>query len=99
MGAGDRTMNDISRIPHIQNTVIAGHSFVVAKQEESFGKFVRLKLTGEIVEVVCFDSDAITINFKGHSLVMKHHEVCHLRPDEIKALDNHNSGLDFLDLR
>ena len=71
----------------------------MAKKTETFDKFVRLKLTGEIVEVVCFDSAAITINFKGNSLVMKHHEVCRLRPDEMKALDNHNSGLDFLDLR
>jgi hypothetical protein len=69
------------------------------KPAEKYGKFVRLKLTGEIVEVVCFDSAEITINFKGNSLVMKHHEVCRLRPDEMKASDNHNSGLDFLDLR
>jgi hypothetical protein len=69
----------------------------MAKHEESFGKFVRLKLTGEIVEVVCFDYAEITITFKGHNLVMKHHEVSRLVPDEIKASDN--SGSDFLDLR
>jgi hypothetical protein len=69
----------------------------VAKYDETFGKFVRLKLTGEIVEVVCFDSAEITITFKGHNLVMKHNEVSRLRPDEMRASDNSGSG--FLDLR
>lgn len=40
----------------------------MAKYSDGFGKFVRLKLIGEVVQVVSSDSDEITINFKGKIL-------------------------------
>jgi hypothetical protein len=40
----------------------------VAKNTEAFEKFVRLKLTGEIVEVVGFDSGDIMITTGGKPL-------------------------------
>jgi hypothetical protein len=54
----------------------------VAKHSEQFGKFVRLNLTGEIVEVVGFDSTDIMINYRGRNLTMAHHEISHLAPEE-----------------
>jgi hypothetical protein len=57
----------------------------VAKNLEGFGKFVRLHLTGESVEVVSFDSNEITVKYKGKDLVMSHHEVSLLTPEEQAA--------------
>jgi hypothetical protein len=54
----------------------------VAKQSEQFGKFVRLKLTSEIVEVVGCDSSEIMINYKGRTLTMSHYEVSKVTPEE-----------------
>jgi len=48
----------------------------------SLGKFVRLKLTDEIVEVVTSDSDSITVNFKGQHIILRHTEVYRLSPEE-----------------
>jgi hypothetical protein len=47
-----------------------------------FGKFIRLNLTGEIVEVVGFNSTDITINFKGKILTMEHYEVSRITHEE-----------------
>ena len=55
-------------------------------ETEAFGKFVRLKLTGDIVEVVSFDSTDITIKFKGQNLTMEHYEVSRIAPEEAAAM-------------
>jgi hypothetical protein len=47
-----------------------------------FGKFVRLNLIGEVVEVLSFDSTDITVNYKGKILTMEHYEVSRLTPEE-----------------
>jgi hypothetical protein len=52
---------------------------------EAFGKFVRLNLIGEIVEVVGFDSTDITVNYKGKNLTMEHYEVSRVTPEEAAA--------------
>lgn len=57
----------------------------MAKHPDTFGKFVRLNLIGEIVEVVSFDSSEIMINFKGRNLTMEHYEVSRLTPEEEAA--------------
>jgi hypothetical protein len=54
----------------------------MGKQYDIFGKFVRLNLIGEIVEVVDCDSTEITINHKGRKYTMDHHEVSRLTPEE-----------------
>ena len=52
------------------------------KHPQVFGKFVRLNLIGEIVEVLSFDSTDIVINYKGKTLTMEHHEVSRITPEE-----------------
>jgi hypothetical protein len=54
----------------------------MAKSSGTFDQFVRLNLTGEIVEVVTLDSTEITISYRGRNVVMKHHEVTHITPEE-----------------
>jgi hypothetical protein len=54
----------------------------MAKYSDEFDKFVRLKLTGEIVEVLSSDAKEITINFRGQNLTLHHHEVSRLTPEE-----------------
>jgi hypothetical protein len=54
----------------------------MAKQWDDFGKFVRLNLIGEIVEVVGFDSTNITIRYKGQNLTMEHFEVSRITSEE-----------------
>ena len=54
----------------------------MAKYLEAFGRFVRLNLIGEIVQVVSFDSTDIMINYKGKILTMAHHEVSRITPEE-----------------
>ncbi len=54
----------------------------MAKQWDDFGKFVRLNLIGEIVEVVNFDSSNITVKYKGQNLTMEHFEVSRITPEE-----------------
>ena len=49
---------------------------------QSFGKFVRLNLTGELVEVLECNSTEIIINFKGKKLTMAHHQVSWATPEE-----------------
>ncbi len=63
----------------------------VAKESDAFGKFVRLNLTGEIVDVVSFDSTEITVNFRGRSLVMAHYEVSRVTPEEAAAAKHNRS--------
>lgn len=57
----------------------------VALESDAFGKFVRINLTGEIVEVVSFDLTEITISFKGRNLIMNHYEVSRITPEEAAA--------------
>jgi hypothetical protein len=54
----------------------------VVKESENFGKFVRLNLTGEIVEVVNYTKSEITIRFKGKDLVMSHGDISRIAADE-----------------
>jgi hypothetical protein len=53
-----------------------------AEEFNEFGKFVRLKLIDEIVEVVGVNSTEIAIKFYGNILTMKHHEVSRVTPEE-----------------
>jgi hypothetical protein len=52
---------------------------------EAFGKFVRLNLIGEIVEVVSVDSTEITVKYRGHHLTMNHYEVSRITREEEAA--------------
>ncbi len=54
----------------------------MAKKCDEFGKFVRLNLVGEIVEVVDADETEIMVKFFGHILTMKHREVSRISPEE-----------------
>jgi hypothetical protein len=54
----------------------------MGKQFDTFGKFVRLNLIGEIVEVVDCDSTEITINYKGRQFTLDHYEVSRITPEE-----------------
>jgi hypothetical protein len=66
------------------------------QETKAHGKFVRLKLTGEIVEVMGFDSDNIMINYRGQTLTMRQHEVSCLSPEEAAKLgEKGSSGLDL----
>jgi hypothetical protein len=68
----------------------------MAKQFRGFGKFVRLNLIGEIVEVVHVDSTEITVNYKGALLTMEHYEVSRVTPEEeIAAAVKRISSLDL----
>jgi hypothetical protein len=58
------------------------HAENMIKHTEVFGKFVRLNLIGEIVEVLSFDSTDIVVNYKGKILTMEHYEVTRLTPEE-----------------
>ena len=49
----------------------------------TFDKFVRLNLTGEIVEVVKLDSIGITINYRGKHLTRNCNEVSCVTLEEI----------------
>jgi hypothetical protein len=62
------------------------------KHPQAFGKFVRLKLIGEVVEVMSFDSTDIVINYKGKPLTMEHHEVSRVTPEEEAAAARSISG-------
>jgi hypothetical protein len=64
----------------------------VPKNFVSFGKFVRLNLTGEIVEVSDCNSTEIMVNFKGKKLAMHHYEVSWVTPQEATAAAERNSG-------
>jgi hypothetical protein len=86
-------MNDVSRTPHIQILAIDGQCFVMARLVVASDKFVRLKLTDAIVEVVRFDANEITINFKGTNLVMQHYEVSGLTPEEAAGAEKRSPGL------
>jgi|HubBroStandDraft_2_1064218.scaffolds.fasta_scaffold2046915_1 hypothetical protein len=68
----------------------------MAKNTEAFEKFVRLNLTGEIVEVVGFDSGDIMINYRGQTLSMGPHEISRISPEEAAALAGKRTpGLDL----
>jgi hypothetical protein len=54
----------------------------MAEHLKEFGKFVRLNLIGEIVEVLSFDSTEITVNYHGKNLTMEHYEVSRVTPEE-----------------
>ena len=58
----------------------------MAKHCDGFGKFVRPKLIGEIVEVVSFDSEEVTIDFKGQNVTLKHYEVSCITSKKQKQL-------------
>jgi hypothetical protein len=64
----------------------------VAKQSDAFGKFIRLNLTSEIVEVVSSNSSEITIDYKGRHLTLRHSEVSRLTPEETAAAAKRLSG-------
>lgn len=57
----------------------------MGKQYDIFGKFVRLNLIGEIVEVVDCDATEITINHKGRHFTLDHGEVSRITPEEAAA--------------
>ena len=68
----------------------------VIKNTEAFDKFVRLELTGEIVEVVGFDSGDIMINYRGKTLTMCPSEISRISPEEAAMLgEKRTSGLDL----
>jgi hypothetical protein len=66
----------------------------MAKLAQPFSKFVRLKLTGEIVEVVGFFCSDIIVTYKGKELPMAHYEVSWLTHEEAAAAKR-SSGLDL----
>jgi len=61
----------------------------MTKHAEAFGKFVRLNLIGEIVEVLSFD---ITVKYNGKNLTMEHYEVSRITPEEEAVAAKHVSG-------
>jgi hypothetical protein len=68
------------------------HGQSVAEHSSAFGKYVRLNLIGEIVEVVSYDTTEITIKYRGGSLTMQHFEVSRLTPEEETAAAYRISG-------
>jgi hypothetical protein len=65
-------------------------------RQSTFGRFVRLNINGEIVEVLGCDSSDITINFKGNILTMDHDEVSRITSEEAAvAAEKHLDGLDL----
>jgi hypothetical protein len=59
---------------------------------QAFGKFVRLNLTDEVVEVFDCNSTEIIINFKGKKLTMAHHQVSWVTPEEAARAAKHILG-------
>ncbi len=57
----------------------------MAKKSDVFGKFVRLNLGGEIVEVMSVDSAGITIKYFGNHIAMKYWEVSLVTSEEAAA--------------
>lgn len=53
-----------------------------AAESQPLEKFVRLKLTNEIVEVKQWASNKVTIMFKGQPITLRHDEVYHLPQSE-----------------
>jgi hypothetical protein len=64
----------------------------MAKRQKEFGKFVRLILTGEVVEVLNADSTEIEIDYRGKILTMAHYEVSPIPPEEAAAIEKRISG-------
>lgn len=62
------------------------------KHPQAFGKFVRLNLTGEVVEVLECNSTEIIISFKGKKLTMAHHQVSRAAPEEAAVAAKRISG-------
>jgi hypothetical protein len=58
----------------------------MAKEFDKFGKFVRLNLVREIVEVVSVDPTEITVKYYGMNIPMQHHEVSLVTPEEAAAV-------------
>jgi hypothetical protein len=67
----------------------------MGRRSGTFGRFVRLKLIGEIVEVLDCDSTDITIDFKGNILTMDHDEVSRITPEEAAAAEKRLADLDL----
>jgi hypothetical protein len=65
---------------------------VMAKKFNEFGKFVRLNIIGEIVEVEDCDSTEISINYKGRKYTMGHNEVSRVTPEEAAAMSALNAS-------
>jgi hypothetical protein len=57
------------------------------KELNKIGKFVRLNLVREIVEVVSVDSTGITVKFYGKKLTMEHREVSLVTPEEVAVAE------------
>jgi hypothetical protein len=55
-----------------------------AAEPQSLEKFVRLKLTDEIVEVTKWTSNNLTIIFKDEPITLRHDEVYHLPPGDLQ---------------
>ncbi len=51
-------------------------------EPEILGKYVRLNLTGEIVEVESCDPFQVWINYRGQKLEMRRHEITRLTADQ-----------------
>ena len=54
----------------------------MGKKYDKFGRFVRLKIIGEIVKVVDCDTTDITIKHLGRNFTMDHDAVSRLTPEE-----------------
>jgi hypothetical protein len=76
----------------IFKTSLLMHIFYVAKHFEAFGKYVRLILTGEIVEVLNSDSTEIMINYRGKHLTIDQYDVSRLTSEEAAAIAKRISG-------
>jgi hypothetical protein len=52
---------------------------------EAFEKFVRLNLTGQVVELESYDADAgtATIKYLGKNVTVRCGEISHVTPEEI----------------
>jgi hypothetical protein len=53
-------------------------------EQQVLEKFVRLKLTDEIVEVTKWTSNSLTIIFKDEPITLRHDEIYHLLPEDLQ---------------
>lgn len=65
---------------------------IVVKKHASFGKYVRLNLLRDIVEVLDCNSAEIVVNYKGEKLRMSHSEISWATPEEAAAAAERISG-------
>ena len=63
-------------------SMMAKHHPERSPEPEIVGKYVRLNLTGEIVEVDSYHPFRVWINYRGQKLEMKRHEITRLTADQ-----------------